>query len=131
MIIDAGQQQDSAFLELVLFKAGQHRFGVEACRIRSSGPLPDYAIPPVEPLLSLAYDTPGAHRQCLTIKGDEQDYELSVAVPFELCKLPAEAIHPLPFAVTARCKLPGLRALAISPAECIPLIDIHSLLQHL
>ncbi len=125
---DSADQQDSATLKLVLFKAGRHRFGVEASRIRSSGILPDYAIPSIESLLSLSGDESGRHRQCLTVKGRNQDYELSVEAPLELCALPLEAIHPLPSAVTAVCTLSGLRALALVDTSLILLVDLNDLL---
>lgn len=125
---DSADQQESATLELVLFKAGQHRFGVEASRIRSSGILPDYAIPSIEPLLSLPGGESGRHRLCLTVKGRNQDFELSVEAPLELCALPLETIHPLPAAVTAVCTLPGLRALALIETSLILLVDLNALL---
>ena len=128
MSSDSADQQDSATLELVLFKAGQHRIGVEASRVRGSGILPDYAIPAIESLLSLSGGESGRHRQCLTVKGRNQDFELSVEAPLELCALPLETIHPLPSAVTAVCTLPGLRALALADRSLILLVDLNALL---
>ena len=128
MSSDSADQQDSATLELVLFKVGQHRFGVEASRIRSSGILPDYAIPSIESLLSLSGGENGRRRQCLTVKGRNQEYELSVEAPLELCALPLETIHPLPATVTAVCTLPGLRALALTDTSLILLVDLNALL---
>jgi len=116
-----------ATLELVLFKAGQHCFGVEASQVRGSQELPDHGISCIESLLSLSGDDTGNRRQCLTVKGDDQDYEISVAAPFELTAVPIEAIHPLPPAITARCKLPGLRGLAVTGAALTLLVDVRSL----
>lgn len=128
MIRGVGEQQNSVFLELVLFTAGPYRFGVEASRVRGSGELPDYAVPCVESLLSLSGGIGNNRRQCLTIKGNSRNYELSVAVPLELYTLPTESIHPLPAAVTARCKLPGLRGLATTEEGLVLLVDLCLLL---
>lgn len=120
--------QGSDTIELVLFTSGQHRFGVEASRVRGSGILPDYAIPCVESLLSLSGGNTSHRRQCLTVKGSNHDYEISVEAPLELCAFPIETIHPLPAAVTALCKLPGLRALAMAKEGLILLVDLNALL---
>lgn len=120
--------QHDETLELILFTADQYCFGVESLQVRGSGPLPEDTIPDVESLLSLTASEPGTRRQCLTIKGSSQDYGLSVAVPLELYKLAVERIHPLPAAVSASCRLPGLRGLAMTDAGLILLIDLRSLL---
>lgn len=116
-------------LELVLFRAGGHGFGLESSQVRGSGmpSVPD--IPTAEALLELDGNTTGSRRTCLAIKGADQDYELSVAEPFELCTLPAEAIHPLPVALAARCRLPGLRALAVTERGLTLLVDLQARLR--
>ena len=128
MIIASAQQQDGS-LELVLFKAGQHCFGLEASRVRGSGEPSAPDIPTAESLLDLAGEITDSRRKCLTIKGDKQDYELSVAAPFELCAIPTEDIHPLPVALAVRCRLPGLRALAVTEHGLTLLVDLHTLLE--
>ncbi len=129
MISEVGPQPDGDALELVLFKAGQHCFGLEASRVRRSGDASTPDIPTAESLLDLAGEVTDDRRKCLTIKGTDQDYELSVAAPFELCAIPIEAIHPLPFALAARCRLPGLRALAVTERGLTLLVDLHTLLE--
>lgn len=119
--------QHDETLELILFTVGQYCFGVESLQVSGSGPLPEDTIPAVESLLFLNASESGNRRQCLTIKGSSQDYSISVAVPLELCKLAVEKIHPLPAAVSARCRLPGLRALAATDAGFILLVDLRSL----
>lgn len=126
---DADHQQSGATLALVLFKAGQHQFGVEAASVRGSGGTAGDGIPSVESLLSLSGCILQGCRQNLIIKGDHQDYPLSVAAPVELCSIPAAAVHPLPLAITARCRLPGLRALAMPDHTLLLLIDLRGLLE--
>lgn len=128
MIINTGQQQDSVTLELVLFRVNQYRFGVESSQVLGSGGLPDHTVSSFESILCLADDTTNSRRQSITVKGSKQEHKLSVAVPLELCVLPAASIHPLPAVVSARCKLPGLRALATTAEGLILLIDLCSLL---
>lgn len=128
MIRSTTHPPDSVSLELVLFKAGPHFFGLEASRVRGSGPLPDYEVLSVESLLHLASDGMTSRRQCVTLKGAVQEYELSIEAPLELCRLSADRIHALPCAVTARCKLPGLRGLALTEAGLILLVDLLPLL---
>jgi hypothetical protein len=127
MITNTGQQQDST-LELVLFKAGQYRFGVESASVRSSGELPGHHIASIESLLALSCSSGYSRRHCLTIKGNSQDYEISVAAPLELCSIPVEIIHPLPAVLSARCKLPGLRALAVCDNGLTLLVELNRLL---
>ncbi len=131
MNIVKDQHQEGSTLELVLFKAGQFRFGLEASRVRGSGEFSTQNVPTAEALLALSEETADRCRKCLIIRGDEQDYEISVAAPFELRSIPAESVYPLPTALYARCRLPGLRALAILARECIMLITVHTLLQSL
>jgi len=128
MSSDVDQQQVGTALALVLFKVGQHCFGVEAASVRGSGGVPGDGVLPVESLLTLPGSTDD-RRQSLTIKGDRQDYAISVAAPVELGTIPAEAVHPLPVAITARCRLPGLRALAVADHSLILLVVLHRLRQ--
>lgn len=127
---DVDQQQVGTALTLVLFKVGQHRFGVEAASVRGSGGIPGDGVLPVESLLALPGGTDDGRRQNLTIKGDRQDYAVSVAAPLELGTIPAEAIHPLPVAITTRCRLPGLRALAVTDHDLILLVNLQGLLKN-
>jgi len=125
MISQNTKPPEDSSLDLVVFKAGSFLFGVETSRIRSSCSIPGYVIPEIESLLSISGSTTNSHRQCLVIKGDKQDYEISVATPLDLLTLREDRIHPLPAAIMARCKLPGLRALAMMEGELILLIEPH------
>ena len=128
MSSEIGRQQPDGTLELVLFKAGPYDFGLEASRVRGSGKPSTPDIPTAESLLALSGEPADSRRKCLTIKGSGQDYELSVSAPFELCAVPIEAIHPLPIALAARCRLPGLRALALTERGLTLLVDLQILL---
>jgi len=126
MINNSNNQKDDTSLDLVVFKAGEFLFGVETAWIKSSGILPEYTIPEIESLLSLPVNTVKSGRHCLRIKSGSHDYEISVATPLDLHSLPVANIHPLPTAIVARCKLPGLRALALLEDKVILLIEPHS-----
>lgn len=128
MSSETGQQQADSTLDLVLFKAGPYSFGLEASKVRGSGEPSAPDIPTAESLLALSGEHADRCRKCLTIKGSGRDYELSVSAPFELCAIPVDAIHPLPIALAARCRLPGLRALALTERGLILLVDLQILL---
>ena len=123
---DGSNNKDVATLDLVVFKAGQFMFGIESSWIKSSGILPDYVIPEIESLLSLPLAPAKSGRRCLMINSGSDDYEISVAAPVELYKLSVDAIHPLPAVIVARCKLPGLRALAMMDKKILLVIEPHS-----
>lgn len=128
MISDTIHQPGGVTLELVLFRAGPHFLGLEASRVSGSGPLLEYDVKSVESVLHLPSDgiCMTSRRQCIKIKGASHEYELSVEAPLELCRISVDKIYSLPCAVTARCKLPGLRAFALAENGLILLVDLHS-----
>lgn len=125
---DATPRHDDATLEVVLFRVGEHLFGVEASQVRGSCLLAEPMPVTIEFLLGFPDIIPACGRQGLTIKGDEQDTNISVEAPLELRSLPVEAIYPLPLLLAVRSDLPGLRALATTTTGVIPLIDLHTVL---
>ncbi len=111
-------------LDLVIFRAGNHQVAVIASQVRSSGVSVNDQAVEIESILGLEKPAAVQARQILTIKGDSGDSEISVAMPIDLCSLPAERIHPLPEALKARCRLPGLKAIAMTSSAGIPIIDL-------
>jgi hypothetical protein len=109
-------------LDAVLFSAGKWRAGFEARAVRASRPAPTGAAgTDVETLLELELSAGLGPRQYLQLK--HGDREILVGSPVDLVSLPVAAIHPLPPLLAARCKLNGLRALALEPnAENIILL---------
>ncbi len=101
-------------LDVVLFNAGGWRAGFEARLVRSSRPAPlDADAEAIETRLGLAPSAVTLPRQSLELKQAQGTRELLVGTPVELASLSAASIHPLPPLLAARCKLPGLRALAL------------------
>jgi len=114
-------------LDLVLFGAAGWRFGVEAKAVGGAGSLSPSPLPAVETLLGLSDSGLQGitDRQCLSVKGAG---DVSVQRPVVLCSLPVGAFHLLPPLVAARCRLPGLRALALLPGGMVMVIDLRVLL---
>lgn len=105
---------EHATLDVVLFSAGGWRAGFEARLVRSSRPATtDAGGEEIETLLGLAPCAAALPRQSLQLKQAQGARELLVGAPVELASLPASRIHPLPPLLAARCKLHGLRALAL------------------
>ncbi len=128
MIPGSENHPESTALALVEFKAGRFDFAIEASGVRGSEALPDYDIPEIETLLSLSEVNNRAARLCLSLESGGQIHKISVAAPIALFSLPAAAIQPLPPALKARCRLPGLRALALTKEKFILLISLQDLL---
>jgi len=110
-----------AHLDIVLFAAGATPLACEARRVRAAQELTGADLPAVEALLGLP-PTAGS-RQTLIVRGADADWPLSVRGPVTLRSLPAADIHPLPELIAARCRLPGLRALAFVDGQLTPIVD--------
>ena len=121
----SGIAEDS--IELTIFSAGSFQFGIESSQVRGSRLTQEHNLLRIETILAIRDDRSELHRQTLIIKHPDGDYELSVSSPLQLCTVPASAIYPLPFAVTNRCTLPGLRAIGIIQSTTIMLLDICSI----
>lgn len=120
---------DQETLEVVLFYAGGYRTGFEASLVRATRPAASESTDtPIEDLLGLAPSAHGRPRQSVQLKRADEDRHILVERPVDLTRLPPSAIHPLPPLLSARCKLNGLRALALEPdaASVILLIDAES-----
>ncbi len=120
---------EHATLDVVLFSAGGWRAGFEARLVRSSRPAAaDADIDAIETLLGLAPCAAALPRQSLQLKQAQGARELLVGAPVELASLPASRIHPLPPLLAARCKLHGLRALALTnnAGSAILLLDMEA-----
>lgn len=118
---------EHATLDVVLFSAGEWRAGFEARLVRSSRPAAaDASGEEIETLLGLAPCATALPRQSLLLKQAQGARELLVGAPVELASLPASRIHPLPPLLAARCKLHGLRALALTnnAGSAILLLDM-------
>ena len=104
-------------LDVVVFAAGGHRFGIEALYVRAQRAGTDGPSAPSLPGL------PGlaAGQDCVLLQiGDRL---VAVTPPVELCRLDAATIHPLPPLLAARCRLRALRAVAVDAAGVILLLD--------
>ncbi|MDR3369135.1 hypothetical protein [Rhodoferax sp.] len=105
---------EHATLDVVLFSAGEWRAGFEARLVRSSRPaLANASGKTIETQLGLAPPAGATPRQYLELKRAQDVREVLVGAPVELVTLPASSIYPLPPLLAARCKLHGLRALAL------------------
>jgi len=122
-----------AGLDLVLFRAGAVRIGVEACRVRASRPparLEDGAMMEIEGLLNLSPSLagmPSGERHVVMFKGagpDDIDHAVRVDGPVELVSLASERIYPLPPLLAARVTLRGLRGLALDDGGIALLVDV-------
>ncbi len=119
----AGLPDRDAAVDVVVFRVAGHLFGIEAEQVRGSRPAAGDAAQTIEALLGFPAAPVGAALQLLTIKGGDGDWELGVAPPLELRRLPAAAIHPVPDLVAARTGLPGLRALALGADGLMVLVN--------
>lgn len=122
-----GQPQTAiAALDVVLFGVGAWRIGVEAGQVRASrAPAPGERGPAaLAAVLDLPAEANPANSQVLVVKAAAGDREFRVAGPVDLHPLPAACIHPLPTLLAARCRLPGLRAIAIEDGRLMLLIDL-------
>jgi hypothetical protein len=115
--------ESSIALNFILFNAGRHLFGVEASQIRSGSLLTDEEATSFESLVHISGEA-NKSRQCLTVKGKVQDYNISVEAPLELCSIQAINIYPLPKLLKVRCKMPNLQALAIVKNQLILLVEL-------
>ena len=113
-----------ATLTVVIFTAAGARFALPARPVLAMRPESDSATSPVamEALLGLPQETAPSSRLLILRMGEE---EVAVRVPGEVVMhdLPAQAIHPVPELVAARCGLAGLAALAQDQAGLILLIE--------
>lgn len=118
-----------ATLKVVSFMAGRHRCAVEAAQVRTQSPAGAAQPIPVEQLLGLpdSETQNPAHRSILLMKHPAGDYAVAVCAPVELHSLKIAAIHPLPALIAARCKLAGLRGLAMGEEGVTLLVDLRSL----
>jgi len=119
-------QAPLAALDVVLCRAGVWPVGIEAGQIGGSRRCEpaDAATPALAALLDLPGGDSG-DRQVLALKASGG--EIRVAGPVELRALPAACIHPLPPLLAARCRLPGLRAVALEHGRLVLLIDLSDL----
>lgn len=78
--------------------------------------------PAAESLLGLPV-AGGAYQTLLIKSKEDQSWPLAVRPPMSLRPLPAADIHPLPDLLAARCRLPGLRALALVDGQLAPVVD--------
>ncbi|HEX5338534.1 MAG TPA: hypothetical protein VFW53_08860 [Gallionella sp.] len=103
-----------ATLDVVLFSVGELRAGFEARLVRALRPALDEARDgEVVTMQGLTLPANTSVHQYLQLKRTDGDKEVFVGSPVELVSLPVGAIHPLPPLLAARCKLHGLRALAM------------------
>ncbi len=113
-------------LDLVLFGARGGRFGVEARQVLACRTVEgDEAPLRVEVLLGLA-EAPSSPRarQVLRVGSPSSGLEVSVEGPVEFRSLAAASVHPLPPLLAARTRLHGLRALAVTEAGMLPLVEL-------
>jgi hypothetical protein len=133
-------------LTVVLFNVGSCCAAVEASQIRATRPMPaaqadgfmhdiDHTIAYITAQETLnfpgatGFDLANAPTQLLFIKQAQHDHAMQVNTPIEIINLPANAIHPLPPLLAARCQLRGLRALALHNAQLIPLFNLVDLIE--
>ena len=119
-------------LDLGLFRWGPLRLAVPASQVAGLGPDTDPEAPAVGDLLELAAATSGADREPvaaarfrrLALRGAGPGLGLRVQEPVDRVRLEAGTIQPLPPLITARLRLPLVRALASTgdPAGGIILI---------
>ncbi|WPL15799.1 hypothetical protein Thiowin_00716 [Thiorhodovibrio winogradskyi] len=103
-------------LEFVLCRAGDHCFGFEAALVRRALTFGSAAATRLETCLGLS-DDGTQDRHLLRLRAAHGDWDLDVAGPLELICLPSSRIQSLPPLLALRSPLPGLRALALVPAN--------------
>ena len=149
---------DTLVLEVVRFRCGPWHLALPARDVRGGYRLaPGEAALPIEALLpaadpgvdpgaapgTAASTAPGAfdpaqprHGLWLQPPGQPTAQLLSVQAPLELQALAAAHIHPLPAVLAARCRCPGLRALALesgpqgAPGPLLLVLDAAVLCRH-
>ena len=145
---------DTLVLEVVRFRCGPWHLALPARDVRGGYRLaPGEAALPIEALLpaadpgddpgTAASTVPGAfepeqprHGLWLQPPGQPTAQLLSVQAPLELQALAAAHIHPLPAVLAARCRCPGLRALALesgpqgAPGPLLLVLDAAVLCRH-
>lgn len=117
-------------LAVVSFMAGGYRCAVEAAQVKAQLP-PNHTDTALtaEQLLGLLPNgkaLEACHRRILLIKHPTGDYAVTVASPVELRRVDVNAIHPLPDMIAARCRLTGLRGLAITTEGMTLLVDFNT-----
>lgn len=122
----------SAHLAVVAFVVAGQRFAVEAQQIRAArlaaDGSEDLSLPSLAALLGLPTTADEGPRQVLQVKTATADQELSLAGPVQMTTLAVADIHPVPALLAARCRIPGLRALAVDAAGVTLLVDLRTLL---
>lgn len=141
---------DTLVLEVVRFRCGPWHLALPARDVRGGYRLaPGEVALPIEALLPAAdpgpavSTVPGAfdpeqprHGLWLQPPGQPTAQLLSVQAPLELQALAAAHIHPLPAVLAARCRCPGLRALALesgpqgAPGPLLLVLDAAVLCRH-
>ncbi|MDO9104933.1 MAG: hypothetical protein Q7U57_08225 [Methylovulum sp.] len=124
---------ESGTLTVVSFKAGGHRFAVEAAQVHTqlSVETSDTVLT-AEQLLGLpVYEDlqNRASRSILLMKHPAGNYAMAVSNPVELLLLEINAIYPLPALIVARNTLAGIRGLAIGSSGITVLVDFCGLHQ--
>jgi hypothetical protein len=109
---------DGLTVELVLFHWDGQAFGIQARQVRALEPARETGAPSIGDLLGLppasAVEPQGPQR-LLWVVGPHGVQPIRVQEPVSQVSLPVANIHPLPPLLTARLRLPWVRALAYRP----------------
>jgi hypothetical protein len=106
-------EHDSFFmLNVVVCYSGRTRIAFEVSEVCALKTLPENG-KGIEALLGLPSVNNISGRQFIELKGAELPF--AVDGPIDLISITMDAIYPLPPLLAARCKLNGLRALAMVP----------------